>query len=619
MSAEDFNSDAEALVKTLQGEAHTLVRSPSSTVFPPQDGSIGKRALEVLKGLLFDPKALVDEGPLGEGGMGVVRVAKQVALDRHVAVKFLRPEHREANDVEALLSEAWRAGALDHPNILPVYSVSLDGEGQPVIVMKRIEGKTWTTLLRDPSAMAAHAPGKAALDEHLRILMQVCNAVHFAHSRGVVHRDLKPDNVMVGSFGEVYVVDWGIATAPGPSLQLAGTPASMAPEMLGGPSAVISERTDVYLLGSILYEVLAGRPPHRGDTPNSLVQMVLRSSPPIPDGAPEELIELLRKCLKPKPEDRLGSALEVRRALEAFVEHQGSLTLATQSERKAEELKTLLATASPDATRVYGLFSECRFGFQQALNAWPRNTRARAGLEGALKAMARFELSHGSVKAARALVSELGSPDPALEAALEAAAKREAEKVAELERLQVLEQSMDPLKGSSARVLITTVVGAIWVIFPLFGPLQDRLLPGSEMIAAAPPALLSALVMVVVGWRNRTARTQLNRQLLSIIVFGMLVQVAFILFFFMSGGDLGPLSVAVFAGFWFVISGIVTVSILPSLWPIPLGYLTGSVGGYLWPQHRYLFASFANLVLVVTSLVLFRRERREALARDTHK
>jgi serine/threonine-protein kinase len=140
------DDEAEVLLQTLKGEAQTLVRSPSSTVAPPQDGLIGRRALEILKGLVFDPKALVDEAPLGEGGMGVVRLAKQVALDRHVAVKFLRPEHRAPSDVEALLSEAWLAGALEHPNILPVYSVGLDAQGLPVIVMKRIEGRTWSTL-----------------------------------------------------------------------------------------------------------------------------------------------------------------------------------------------------------------------------------------------------------------------------------------------------------------------------------------------------------------------------------------------------------------------------------------------------------------------------------------
>ena len=236
-------AELDDFLQTLQGEARTVVRNPTSTVAPPGDGAIGRRALEVLKRLTHDPRALVDEGPLGEGGMGVVHLEKQVALDRKVAIKFLRADTRTAHDVEALLSEAWRAGALEHPNILPIHALSLDEAGYPVIVMKRIEGVTWQALLRDPAAMAAHAPGKHPLDEHLRILQQVCNAAHFAHTRGIVHRDLKPENVMVGSFGEVYVVDWGLACAPGPAGQLAGTPAYMAPEMTGRGD--ISVQTDV--------------------------------------------------------------------------------------------------------------------------------------------------------------------------------------------------------------------------------------------------------------------------------------------------------------------------------------------------------------------------------------
>jgi len=377
MSADDPRSDAEALLQTLRGAAQTLVRSPGSTVAPPQDGLVGRRALEILKGLLFDPGALIDQGPLGHGGMGVVHLAKQVALDRHVAVKFLRPEHRTPTDVEALLSEAWRTGALEHPNILPVHSVGLDEQGLPVIVMKRIEGRTWTTLLRDPSAMAAHAPDKAPLDEHLRILQQICNAVHFAHARGVVHRDLKPDNVMIGSFGEVYVVDWGIATQPGPCTQLAGTPAYMAPEMLGGPQAVISERTDVYLLGSMLFEVLAGSAPHRGETPHQWVDCVLRSSPALPANVPEELADLVLGCMKSKPEDRPESALAVRRKLEAFVEHQGSLALATQSERRADELRVVLATATPDATSVPASLSPRGEGVRASVRASGTNDHRR--------------------------------------------------------------------------------------------------------------------------------------------------------------------------------------------------------------------------------------------------
>lgn len=604
-----IESDADLLLQTLRGEAQTLVRSPSSTVAPPQDGLVGRRALEILKGLVFDPKALTDEGPLGQGGMGVVRLAKQVALDRHVAVKFLRPEHRKQTDVEALLSEAWLAGALEHPNILPVYSVGLDAQGLPVIVMKRIEGRTWTTLLRDAAAMAAHAPGKAPLDEHLRILQQVCNAVHFAHARGVVHRDLKPDNVMVGEFGEVYVVDWGIATRPGPCPQLAGTPAYMAPEMLGGVGASITERTDVYLLGSMLFEVLTGRAPHRGDTPHQLVSHVLRSSPTLPATVPEELADLVVCCMKPQPEDRPPSALEVRRRLEAFVEHQGSLALATQSERRADELRALLARPTCDATRVYGLFSECRFGFQQALAAWGRNTRARAGLDGALKAMIHFELKQGSVQAARAMFSELGTTDAAVEAALQAASKHEQEKAQELQRLQEIERQLDPREGSTPRLIVSLIVGAIWAISPVLGAL---VLPGYahvEGISTAPLALLSATVIVLSKFRYK--RTQLNRQLLSVVLFGMMVQTIFVTSWYFAVGDLGRFAVPVLSGYWFLLSGVITVALLPAMWPTPLAFLVSSLGALVFPEFRYLFAVLGNLVLIINAVTVFKRQRRE--------
>ena len=161
-------------------------------------------------------------------------------------------------------------------------------------------------------------------------------------------------------------------------------------------------------------------------------------------------------------------------------------------------------------------------------------------------------------------------------------------------------------------MMITTLVGAIWVISPLLGRLQEEVFPGSEMLATAPLALLSALVMVIIAWRAREARTKLNQQLLSIIVFAMLVQAAFVIFYFLSGGDLGARSVPVFSGFWFIISGVITVGILPAAWPMPIGYLTAAILAYRYPEQRYWCASLGNLTLVVTSLLLFKREQREA-------
>lgn len=362
--------------------------------------------------------------------------------------------------------------------------------------------------------------------------------------------------------------------------------------------------------------MLAGRPPHRGETPNALVSDVLRSNPPMPTDAPQELAELALRCFARKPEDRPESALAVRRQLEAFIEHQGSLALATQSERRAEELRALLATTAPDSTRVYSLFSECRFGFQQALSAWGRNTRARAGLEDALKTMARFELQQGSVKAARALLNELSSPDPVLEAELQVVAKREEQKVLELARLQGLEKTLDPLTGSLSRMVVSILVGAIWVISPFFGRMQLEMYPGTEMIATAPLALLSAVVMMVIAIRSKRARTVLNRQLLSIVVFGMLTQAAFVSIHYRAGGDLGPLSIPVLSGYWFVISGVITVTFLPSAWPMTVGYLSSAIGALIYPDYRYEFAAAGNLVLCIAAFHIFRSERRREQARD---
>ena len=173
-------------------------------------------------------------------------------------------------------------------------------------------------------------------------------------------------------------------------------------------------------------------------------------------------------------------------------------------------------------------------------------------------------------------------------------------------------KQLDTLQGSGSRLMITTLVGAIWVISPFFGRIQEERFPGSEMLATAPLALLSAVVMVIIAWRAREARTKLNQQLLSIIVFAMLVQAAFVTLFYMAGGDLGARSVPVFSGFWFVISGVITVGILPAAWPMPIGYLTAAILAYRYPEQRSWCASLGNLTLVVTSLILFKREQREA-------
>ncbi|MCA9133746.1 MAG: serine/threonine protein kinase, partial [Planctomycetales bacterium] len=210
---------------------------------------------------------------IGEGSMGRVWSARQTSLDRNVAVKVPRPELASAGSVGEgqFISEVVVTGKLEHPNIVPIYELGRDTNGLPFYSMKHVQGRPWNELIADKSER-----------ENIEILMKVCDAIAFAHDRDFLHRDIKPHNVMVGEFGEVSVMDWGIAVslsrdptrawaavASGP----AGTPAYMAPEMAAFNPSELVVVSDVYLLGAVLYEIVTGTPPHprTGDTNEALL------------------------------------------------------------------------------------------------------------------------------------------------------------------------------------------------------------------------------------------------------------------------------------------------------------------------------------------------------------
>jgi eukaryotic-like serine/threonine-protein kinase len=604
----DVSAAVSARLEALAGVAETLVASPRATVLP-KAGPLpaGRRALEVLQRLRWDPAALRDEGPLGGGGMGVVRLATQVALDRKVAVKRLRPEHFNEPNVEALLAEACLAGSLEHPNIIPVHDLGLDPQGTPCLVMKRIEGVTWATLLKDPAAMALHAPGRTALEEHLRILMFVCNAAHYAHSRGIVHRDLKPDNVMVGSFGEAYVVDWGVATTAGPSTEYAGTPAYMAPEMLGGAGAALSPRTDVYLLGAVLHEILTGQPPHVGATREAMAASIIRSVPRLPESAPPELAALVRACIRRDPELRPESALAVRRALEGFLQHQGSTELAAESEERLRELEASLADPQAEAMLLFNRFAECRFGFRQALRGWAGNERARQGLRRAVRAMVRYELQRGRAHAALTLLGDLPEPDAELAGEVHRAVAAEEERGRELGRLQALERDVDPRTGNRFRMALGAGIGIVWIAAPLLGKPFVLRHPRLEALSSVPVALLTALGMVLASRHAREALARVNRQLVRTVIFGMLVQAAALPAAYAALGDPGSASVALTSFYWFLLFGVIAVAFDWRLALAAGGYLVALVAMLRWPGLRYEVMAAANVVFVVNCALIWTR------------
>jgi serine/threonine-protein kinase len=206
---------------------------------------------------------------LGRGGMGEVVIAHDRRIGRDVALKRLRSGSPSEEDVARFLREARIQARLDHPSIVPVYELARDAAGHPYFTMKRLIGVTLTDMLLSTT------PTRQRL---LRAFADVCRAVDFAHTRGIVHRDLKPSNILLGEFGDVYVIDWGVArvvTDAGSSLvtadidtiegsapagQVLGTPGYMSPEQFHDPE--VDRPADVYALGAILFEILAGEPLH---------------------------------------------------------------------------------------------------------------------------------------------------------------------------------------------------------------------------------------------------------------------------------------------------------------------------------------------------------------------
>jgi len=342
---------------------------------------------------------------LGKGGMGSVLRARQASLQREVAVKRLHKV--EDGNVEALLREARIVGDLQHPNIVPVHMLGRSADGFPVLVMKAIDGERWTDILRRDRKSEDGMVG-ATLDRHLAILKDVCNAVHYAHSRGVVHRDLKPENVLVGDFGEVVLVDWGVAARlgePGTGMAL-GTPAYMAPEMVHGDAPSVA--TDVYLLGATLHQVMTGRGRHKAKTmQETLLQAYTSVAYDYADEIPGELATIANKATEAEMAMRYPTALAFREALDAFEFHRTSRQLAQVAGVRLEELTELLAAKEVDVRRVAEVGSACRFGLRQALDEWSGNPFARGRLRLCLEKLVAFQIEHGDATEAASMLAEL--------------------------------------------------------------------------------------------------------------------------------------------------------------------------------------------------------------------
>ena len=254
-------------------------------------------------------------GELGRGGMGVVYRGQDPVIKREVALKVLRRRDLDPADAESVLErfkrEAQAAGSLHHPNIVAIYEYGEDADAV-FIAMECVPGRS----LRD-HLVAGYRPELKAFPE---ILDQLLEALEFSHSRGVIHRDIKPGNLLISEMGTAKISDFGIARLEQSHLTLMGevlgTPYYMAPEQFDGQTA--DERSDVYSAAVIVYEVLTGRRPFEGQGAN-LMRQILEAPPPLPSTLeprlPREMDRVLLKALAKRPEDRFRSARQFLEAL----------------------------------------------------------------------------------------------------------------------------------------------------------------------------------------------------------------------------------------------------------------------------------------------------------------
>jgi serine/threonine protein kinase/formylglycine-generating enzyme required for sulfatase activity len=454
----------------------------------------------------------LDLGPIGSGGMGEVRRVRDVALNRVLAMKVAHSAllSRPAT-LARFLEEAQATSQLQHPNIVPVHDLGRLADGRLWFTMKEVDGRSLTEVIREvhaasfdrwetvtlPTAAGASGGTSWSLRRLVSAFLVACQAVAYAHERGVVHRDLKPDHVMLGRHGEVYVLDWGLAkilgqpvsTPPGGAEervassraadhatrfgQVAGTPAYMPPEQARGENDRIDQRSDVYALGAVLYEILSGRPPYSGSGASALARVLAGPPPPVgritaaptlspwldaddddpPAGPPlpAELVAACERAMSRDPVDRFATASELADAVLAWLDgskrREQALAVVAEADAIAEACRALDATSSALEAEAAALLA--------GVAKWEAEERTRPGWAKADAAAAVAQSARlrqvavdETLKAAFQFVPDLPEAHARLVERYQA-------------RFDAAERARDHVGAAEARVLLASHLGAL--------------------------------------------------------------------------------------------------------------------------------------------------------------
>ena len=386
---------AGSKAKTLRGQRLPTIVNPLAALEAAEEYSKGLNSL-------IPPRTIVQKEQaadssdyqilkrIGSGAYGTVYRAKQVPLERSVAIKLLQNSTEDVQHQQRIknefLREAQFTGRLEHPNIVPIHDIGLTvspkGAVNPFYVMKEIRGTSWLKEIRTKS-----------LKDNLEVFKNVTNAIAFSHSQNILHCDLKPDNVMLGEFGEVLVVDWGQAVdlSVAETMRPGGTPAYISPEMAqywidtyledkrdSQSRSEVGFRSDVYLLGALLFEIITGTAPHcksNGEPPYEVIRKAARNLVvDYPDDVNKDLMTIALRALRATEADHIETTGDLLIAIDQYETRSLSIELRQRAQQLLEQAK---------AKADYDYFQRARYSFEEALEKWKGNDEAREGLRDA--------------------------------------------------------------------------------------------------------------------------------------------------------------------------------------------------------------------------------------------